>query len=74
MAVIPSLAVMAALTLFHTGYGEGSVEDYWQPYAAPATRIQNTFRSYLARAHVQLLRKARARNRKRARARIKVLT
>ena len=71
MAVIPSLAVMAALTLFHTGYGE---EDYWQPYAAPATRIQNTFRSYLARAHVQLLRKARARNRKRARARIKVLT
>ena len=54
MAVIPSLAVMAALTLFHNGYGEGSVEDYWEPYAAPATRIQKTIRSYLVRTRALL--------------------
>ena len=49
MAVMPSLATMAALTLFrNTANGD---DDYWEPYAAPATTIQKIIRSYLARAH-----------------------
>ena len=56
MAVVPALATMAALTLFRNpGYGEDSVEDYWHPRGnpdvnAPATKIQKSIRSYLARA------------------------
>ena len=55
MAVVPTLATMAALTMFHTtGYADGSVDDYWEPYAAPATRIQRTIRSYLVRGRALL--------------------
>lgn len=55
MAVVPSLQLLAALTLFrNTGYGEGSVADYCLPYTAPATTIQKTIRSYLARARALL--------------------
>ena len=56
MAVVPTLATMAALTLFRNpGYGEDSVEDYWHPRGnidvnAPAIKIQKSIRSYLARA------------------------
>lgn len=52
MAVMPSLATMAALTLFrNTANGD---DDYWEPYAAPATTIQKIIRSYLARARTLL--------------------
>ena len=55
MAVVPTLATMAALTMFHTtGYADGSVDDYWEPYAAPATRIQRTIRSYFVRVRALL--------------------
>ena len=55
MAVVPTLATMAALTIFHTtGYADGSVDDYWEPYNAPALRIQRTIRSYLVRGRALL--------------------
>ena len=62
MAVVPTLATMAALTLFHTtGYADGSVDDYWQPYnqalrkqIPAALRIQRTIRSYLVRGRALL--------------------
>ena len=62
MAVVPTLANMAALTLFHTtGYADGSVDEYWQPYnqalrkqIPAALRIQRTIRSYLVRGRALL--------------------
>mgnify|MGYP005669967187 FL=1 len=52
MAVVPTLATMAALTLLHTtGYADGID---WEPYNAPALRIQRTIRSYLVRGRALL--------------------
>ena len=52
MAVVPTLASMAALTLLHTtGYADGID---WEAYNPPALRIQRTIRSYLVRGRALL--------------------
>ena len=55
MAVVPSLQLLAAYTLFHNPeHGAGAVDNYCLPYTAPAITIQKTVRSYLARARALL--------------------
>ena len=52
MAVVPTLATMAALTLLHTtGYADGID---WEAYNPPVLRIQRTIRSYLVRGRALL--------------------
>ena len=52
MAVVPTLASMAALTLLHTtGYADGID---WEAYNPPVLRIQRTIRSYLVRGRALL--------------------